>query len=409
MSQSVVLVSEAADGKGGASLAALNSALILARAGLHVRFFAGTGPFCPPEPAPANLQAMVLTDGVDLVRAPLLKRATQSLWNETAADRFAAFVADLDPASTIVHVHTFQHQLTGSVVRMASDLGFPVVFTAHDYGLACPYSGFYHNANGAPCGKRALSLGCATTLCTEGRSVPGKAWHLAKGLTQRGPGQVPKAFRHVAFVSEFSRQILRPYLPERTPTSIVRNPIPIEPGPPRVLQPEAPFLYVGRLTREKGVVTLARAAGLAKVPVEFIGTGEMADSVKEANSNAVMLGWLSPGEVRERMRAARALVFPSQWYETQGMTVVEAQAVGLPIIVACGCAATEAVRDGEDGYHFEPGNVEDLARKLLQMDDQTATRMGLAAHQKLWANPPTPELHLEQTLAMYDSVLGART
>jgi glycosyltransferase involved in cell wall biosynthesis len=408
MVQTVVLVSEAADAKGGASVVALQSARILARAGLEVRLFAGIGPFHPADDDPSSLTVRTLTDGGDLIRAPLLTRATRSLWNADAADRFAEFTRDLDPGRTAVHVHSFQFQLTGSVIRRAAASGFPVVMTAHDYGIACPYGGFFDYRTGAPCGKRALSLGCVTTLCNESRSVSGKLWHVGKEWLQRHAGQVPSALRHLAFVSEFSRTVLGPYLPPDLPTSVVRNPVAVEPGPPRDLPPGAPFLFVGRLTREKGGETFARAAREAGVPAVVVGAGGEEDRIRAANPEVECVGWLNAGEVRARMRQARALVFPSLWYEAQPLVVQEARAVGLPVIVATGCASTETVEDGVDGLHFRAGDAADLAEKLRRMDDGAAERMGRAAHARFWADPPTPARHLEQTLALYAQVLGDR-
>lgn len=400
MLETAVLISDALDGKGGASLVALQSAKLLAEAGVSVRLFGGLGPSAIPEQA--NLRVETLRDGEDLVTAPIHVRAVRSLWNTEAADRFARTVQDLDPQRTVVHVHSFQFQLTASVIRRAADLGFPLAMTAHDYGLACPYSGFFNYNAGRPCGKRALSVGCAATLCNESRNVAGKLWHVGKGWLQAGKGHVPRALRHIAFVSEFSREILAPYLHQAMETSVVRNPIEIPPCSPRSPTSNAPFLFVGRLTREKGAEIFARAAREAGVPAVFIGTGEREAAIRTANPDARMLGWQGREEVVRRMREARALVFPSVWYEGQPLAVQEAQAVGLPVLVAKGTAATEMVLDGLDGRHFDPDH---LAPTLRDFTDEDARQMGLAAHARFWADPPTPARHVEDTLAMYRSIL----
>jgi glycosyltransferase involved in cell wall biosynthesis len=409
MVKNVVIVSEAADGKGGASLAALASASALARAGIQTRVFAATGPFQPKEPAPAGLEVRTLQDGLDLVRAPRLQRATQSLWNRPAADAFADFVRALNPSETVVHVHSFHVQLTASVVRKAIDMGYPVVMTAHDYGMACPYSGFYNYGEGKPCGKRALSLGCATTLCTEGRSVPGKVWHLAKASVQASLGRVPKGVDHFVFLSDFSRRILAPYLPPDAPKSIVPNPLDFPKEPPRALPPGAPFLFAGRLTREKGARLFAEATKELGVPALVAGTGPEEETLCKINPEIELLGWQSPAQVRELMKRSRALVFPSLWYEGQPLTVQEAQSVGLPVVTSDVCAASATVEDGVDGTVFRSGDVSDLVRKMRPLlDEGTATRMGKAAYEGFWKDPPTAEAHVTRSLAVYESVLRVR-
>lgn len=408
MLRHIVIVSDAADGKGGASLAALQSAFALSKEDVQVHVFAATGPFPSERPGADRLRVKTLEDGLDLIRAPLLQRATQSLWNGAAASAFRGFVHGLDPAETVVHVHSFQVQLTASVVREAKDLGYLVAMTAHDYGLACPYSGFYHYTQGRPCGKRALSVGCVTTLCTQGRSVPGKLWHLAKGSLQATKGQVPSGIDHLICVSDFSGAILRPYLDPGLPVTLVRNPAEFADESPRELPADAPFLFVGRLTKEKGGVLFAEAARLAGVPAVFAGVGPEDEAIRAANPEARLLGWQTSAEVRRLMRAAKAFVFPSRWFETQGMVVDEARAQGLPAIVSDVTAARDAIRDGIDGWHFRSGDVEDLAAKLRAMDDDHARRMGLAAYDAYGSDPPTAAKHVAETMAVYAAMRAKR-
>jgi glycosyltransferase involved in cell wall biosynthesis len=404
--RTVVIVSEAADAKGGASIAALRSALVLARFGIDVRVFAATGPFNPPESPPSNLTCKTLEDGLDLISVGGLKRVTQSLWNSTAASQFAEFIADLEPQSTVIHVHSFSVNLTGSVVREAAKRGFQVVYTAHDYSIACPYSGFYNYNSGAPCGKKALSAGCATTLCTESKSIPGKTWHLAKGTCQKSLGLTPKSFAHCIFLSDFSRRILQPYLPVGTPTSLVPNALSLPKEEPRELAPDAPFLFAGRLTKEKGADLLAQAARGMNCEVWIVGSGPEEKQIVETNPKIKMLGWKSGPEVRELMRQARALVFPSRWYEGQPLAVQEAQSLGLPVISSDVCAASETIRHGHDGLLFRSGDAEHLRKQMtLMMDDELNESLGQASYDRFWQDPPTATKHLDLSLRIYEEVL----
>ncbi|MEZ0325600.1 MAG: glycosyltransferase family 4 protein [Fimbriimonas sp.] len=404
--RTVVIVSEAADAKGGASIAALRSALVLAKYGVDVRVFAATGPFNPPEIPPSNLTCKTLEDGLDLIKSGGLKRMTQSLWNGTAASQFGDFISDLEPQHTVVHIHSFSVNLTGSVVREAVKRGFPVVYTAHDYSIACPYSGFYNYNTGAPCGKKALSTGCATTLCTESKSIPGKTWHLAKGSCQKSIGVTPNGFAHAIFLSDFSRRILQPYLPEGTKTSLVPNALSLPKEGPRKLKQNAPFLFAGRLTKEKGADLLAEAAKAMNCEVWIVGSGPEEAPLQAQNPRLKMLGWKSGPEVRELMRQSRALVFPSRWYEGQPLAVQEAQSLGLPVISSDVCAASETIRHGIDGLLFRSGDAEHLRKQMtLLLDDEINESIGQAAYDHFWADPPTAEKHLRLSLEVYEEVL----
>ena len=106
------------------------------------------------------------------------------------------------------------------------------------------------------------------------------------------------------------------------------------------------------------------------------------------------------------MRRARALVFPSVWYEGQPLTVYEALAVGTPVIVSDACAGREAVSDGETGLWFRSGDAESLAGRLRAVqDDALAARMSRAAYSQYWAAPLTMERHLDALAGVYAAVL----
>jgi glycosyltransferase involved in cell wall biosynthesis len=124
-----------------------------------------------------------------------------------------------------------------------------------------------------------------------------------------------------------------------------------------------------------------------------------------------MLGWRDEAGVQALMRRARALVFPSVWYEGQPLTVYEALACGAPVIVSDACAGREAVEDGETGFWFRSGDPDSLAAHLVRLsDDALAERMSRAAYERYWASPLTSDAHLDRLMQVYDFVLReART
>ena len=109
------------------------------------------------------------------------------------------------------------------------------------------------------------------------------------------------------------------------------------------------------------------------------------------------------------MRAARALVFPSLWYEGQPLTVLEAKGLGVPVIVSDACAGREEVEDGVTGLWFKSQDVGDLTRALeIMRDDQRVAAMSHAAYAAFWRRPPTLELHVERIAAVYGQMLATR-
>jgi glycosyltransferase involved in cell wall biosynthesis len=123
-------------------------------------------------------------------------------------------------------------------------------------------------------------------------------------------------------------------------------------------------LFVGRLTAENGIGTLAEALDLFPgVCLDVIGTG--ADEARLSGHPCMrVLGRVGRAEVQERMRTAAYLVLPSLSYEALPRPLVEAFANGLPVIASRIGRLAEIVEPGRNGLLFEPGSARDLARRL---------------------------------------------
>jgi glycosyltransferase involved in cell wall biosynthesis len=129
-------------------------------------------------------------------------------------------------------------------------------------------------------------------------------------------------------------------------------------------------LFVGRLSIEKGVETLLNAWEELRntLKLKIVGDGPLAPKVRRASHTNPSIEWLgskSPHEVYALMGDAACLIFPSQWYETFGLVVVEAFACGTPVIASRIGGIEEIVEHAKTGLFFTPGDHRDLARQIL--------------------------------------------
>jgi len=399
----VIVVNDFAHVNGGAAKVALHSALGLRKRGHAVAVLAAVAPVAP------ELQAegaqILVTNQHDIKSDPSRLRAIgQGIWNPRAADALETLLAGRDPAGTIVHVHGWSKALSSSVVRAALAHHFPVVVTLHDYFYACPNGGFFDFQRNCRCDLRALSASCIGAHCDRD-GYPQKLWRTARQVIQNRYGFAGGVDNFIS-LSDLSEQVLRPYLPLHASIYRVPNPVAVTQSPPADVGANRCFVAVGRLSPEKGFGLLAAAARQLGCEVVLIGDGPSRAEITAANPQVRITGWQPAAEVFERLRAARALVFPSLWYEVQPLAVLEAAALGVPAIVPDRCAARELVEDGVTGLWFRSGDVADLGRKLAQMQDcQAATRMGKAAYDRYWSNPYTMERHLDSLESCYLSIL----
>jgi glycosyltransferase involved in cell wall biosynthesis len=132
-------------------------------------------------------------------------------------------------------------------------------------------------------------------------------------------------------------------------------------------------LFVGRLSPEKGLVTLLdawRRLGDRAIPLKVVGEGPLADLVRRAsneNPRVDFVGSRPPAEAHALMRRAAVLVFPSELYETFGRVVVESFAAGTPVVAADIGAVAELVDHGQTGFLFSPGSASDLSRHMARI------------------------------------------
>ena len=122
------------------------------------------------------------------------------------------------------------------------------------------------------------------------------------------------------------------------------------------------FLYVGRISKEKGVEIFCQVITEIGANGIVVGDGEEKTRLEKKYANINFVGWKDEKEVIKYMKNARALIFPSLIYETMGLTVIEALKNAIPVIVNGNCAASEFVIDNENGYLYY--NKEQLIEKM---------------------------------------------
>ena len=141
---------------------------------------------------------------------------------------------------------------------------------------------------------------------------------------------------------------------------------------PKAMPQERYFMFFGRLSYEKGVMTLLRSfKDLPHCRLKIVGTGPKEGELRafardNGMQNVAFLGYKTGKELTDLVSNAYFVVVPSEWYENNPMTVIESYSVGTPVIGARIGGIPEIVIDGITGYQFESGNADDLREKLAE-------------------------------------------
>lgn len=403
----IVIINDFAYINGGAGQIALSSAAALASAGHNVILFSVVAPTTNMQQnIPRNFK-IVCTNQYDIAEDESRFRAfVQGLWNIKAQKALEGLLDTLDVRETIIHVHSWTKALSSSVVRAAIKKKFPAVLTMHDYFIACPNGGFFDYQRKNACSERPLSFGCVTRNC-DVRSYPQKLWRVARQIIQQQAGLVPSGIKNYIAISDFSLQILKNYLPSDANIYRINNPIDIYHNSCMDVGLNSGFVFVGRLSPEKGAELFAEASQQIGITPEFVGDGNLSVLVRKICPSAKISGWVASDNVSKYLKNARALVFPSLLFEGSPLSILEAAAMGIPAIVSDACAGRDLVEDGKTGLWFRSGDVQDLIEKILMLQDPVlATSMGKAAYSSYWNSPRTSKSHADNLVSCYREIIG---
>lgn len=337
---------------------------------------------------------------------PKIKTALNLTYNRSVKNALARHIEAFAP--DIVHCHNLFPLITAAAYDAAIEAKIPVVQTLHDFRLICCAGAFLYRQQ-KPC-----------ELCLTGSSYWG-AWHrcyrnswigsllLAHTLDfhRRRHTLQRQIQQFIALSTSSKRKFVEAGLPEDR-ISIKPNFI-YDPGYPGA-ETRSGALFVGRLSPEKGLTTLIKAWEKISYPLQIVGTGPL---LKDLQNN-VNPWWRLQGHhhtaaVNGFMRSAEFLIMPSEWTETFGLVIIEAFANGLPVIASRLGAMEDNVEDGVTGLHFNPGDVQDLADKVMWAITHPTemAKMGMAAR-RIYETFYQPDENYRQLRRIYEQALEKR-
>ena len=302
--------------------------------------------------------------GEEYTLAEKIKRAVKSVYSLEARKNIRKLIVAERP--DICHAHNIYHHISPSILGLLHDNAIPVVMTLHDLKLVCP-------------AYRMLVNGRICESCKNGKIYNVVLKNCMKGSRSLSTLVMIEAILH-KLLGSYSSCVSKFIVPSRfylnkfvewgwSPDKFVYIPNFIN---TRDYIPDYAagdyFLYVGRLSFEKGVATLIKAAADANVHLKIAGSGPEEMGLKklaEASGAKIdFLGYVSGEALWDVVRSSMAVVLPSEWYENAPLSLLEAYALGKPVIGARIGGIPELIREGETGFVFTAGSVEELSGKL---------------------------------------------
>jgi glycosyltransferase involved in cell wall biosynthesis len=364
--------------RGGADVAYLDQSDLFRRKGWEVASFSMTHPQNLPSPW-SSYFVKEIEFGSDYSPLRVLENSVKSIYSLEAAAKVRELVRKVRP--NIAHAHNVYHHLSPSVLGAIKAEGVPLFMTLHDLKLLCPSRTMWTHGQICEACKGGRLRNVVKRRCMKGSLALSSLIYVESTVHQG----LRTYQRNVDKLIAPSKFVLGKFLEWGWPAQQlvhIPNFVDVTRFVPNFTAGRA-FLYFGRLSDEKGLITLTKAAALARVPLWLVGSGpeeqELRALAESLGTEVTFYGFKTGDALWDLVRAARAVVLPSECYENAPMSILEAYAVGKPVIGARVGGIPELVRDDETGCLFESQNVDELARVLARvasMDDATVERWG---------------------------------
>jgi glycosyltransferase involved in cell wall biosynthesis len=335
-----------------------------------------------------------------------VRKVVKSVYSLEARREIGRLIDDVRPA--IVHSHNVYHHLTPAIFGAIKKKGVPSVMTVHDLKIGCPSKlmlapdgvcerckgGKTWNAVGQRCLKGSRALSAVAAFETSLHQL------LGSYRNQVDLFVLPSHF-HMNKLIEWGLPAHKArYLPNAVDVSG------LEPS----YTPGKRFVFVGRLSEEKGLLTFVEAVAESGVAATIVGTGpqeaELRALVERTGADVEFAGYQTGDALFDIVRSARALVLPSECYENAPVVLLEAYGVGTPVLGSDLGGIPELIRSGETGRLATAGDVASFAEQLTAMQELGGTElseMGRAGRTFTEARF-TKQHYLDGLLAIYQEL-----
>jgi glycosyltransferase involved in cell wall biosynthesis len=312
----------------------------------------------------------------------------RKLYSREAAKKLNELLESFKP--DIAHLHLYKGGLTASILPVLKRKGVPAVITLHDYSLLCPRNTFI-DGDGNICENclTKTKLNCVYKRCNR-KNIYYSTINYLEFILNNAILKPEHYFHKIICVSKFNYNKHSSYPFFRDRFVQLYNFFPDLCNSQPNGKTGNYFLFYGRLVAEKGVMTLINT--WKRLPGDYylkiIGGGIMSDrivaEIKENNlTNIEFVGFRKGDELFNYIRHASFVLVPSEWYENNPLTIVEAYSVGKPVIGSDIGGIPELVREGETGFLFkmgDSGEFEEKIRKAASMNEKQYRQMSEAVY-----------------------------
>lgn len=310
----------------------------------------------------------------------------------------------------IVHINNFQRQLSASIIDAIKEKNIPIVMTAHDLNPICPASIMLYN--GEVCDD-CITKGYAQ--CIKKKCVKGSTLKSTLGVMEKKYYDIHKVFRKIDCIispSEFNKNQLVSGKLKYNEIVALHNFVNESERNDYVLGDYA--FYLGRLSKEKGILNLIEAIGdIPNAKLLIAGDGPERERIEayisehKLDGRITLLGYQNQDSIHKYITNSRFVVIPSICNENCPYSVLEAMEIGKPIVASRIGGIPELIADGENGYLYKADDINELKEKLtLLLDDDEKVNSFAQKSRELYESYYSPDSYYNELIKIYNKVMS---
>lgn len=303
-----------------------------------------------------------------------LKIPSRIIYSLEAKRKFKKLVEDFKP--DIIHIHNIYHQISPSILDVARNAKIPVVMHLHDYKLICPNYQLFVNGKTCEDCKQTKYYHCTQKKCLKKSFSKSLLASLEMYIHHSILRIYEKSIDIFIAPSQFMKKEVISFGWSEKKIEVVINPYSASLNATEEeitnSEEENYLLYFGRLSAEKGLSTLIKAAAISNSQIKIVGEGpekeNLSQESRQLNVKAEFLGFKNGEELKLIILKAKAVIIPSIWYENMPLSLLEALNLGKIVIASNIGGIPEIISDKQNGLLFKPGDKNDLALKINSLE-----------------------------------------